>query len=249
MVKGMSLFLAGLFIVLVLYSVVDYANPSKKVKLQQQNHPPVVKIISPKNNILYEWDVPLNYTITVSDQEDGESKFEEIPSNEVFLEVRYLADTSKAATELTSARSSQPGLAEIRTSNCLNCHAFNNKLIGPSFYEINKRYPDTKINKELLEKHIREGSTGVWGKVTMPTHQELTIEETQKMVDWIFKNGAEQNVSYYRGTEGSFRIKPPVAAQRQGVLVLIATYTDHGTKDKPKQNLRGQDAVILKTRS
>jgi cytochrome c len=249
MVKRISFFLAGLFLVLTLYSVVNFAYPSKKIRLQQENHPPVVKIISPKNNILYKWDEPLNYTITVSDQEDGESKYEEIPSNEVFLEVRYLSDTSKVATELISAKSSPPGLAEIRTSNCLNCHALNTKLIGPSFSEINKRYSNTKTNKELLEKHIREGSTGVWGKVTMPTHQELTIEETQKMVDWIFKNGAEQNVSYYRGTEGSFRIKPPVAAERKGVLVLIASYTDHGTKDKPQQNLRGQDAIILKTGS
>lgn len=247
MVKSISFFLAGLFIGLVLYSVVNYANPYKKNRFQQENHPPVVKIISPKNNILYKWDVPLNYTIRISDQEDGESKFEEIPSNEVFLEVRYLADTSKVATELTSANSSPQGLAEIRTSNCLNCHAFNTKLIGPSFYEINKRYSNTKTNKELLEKHIREGSAGVWGKVTMPTHQELTIEETQKMVNWIFKNGAEQNVSYYRGAEGSFRIKPPVAAEQKGVLVIIASYTDHGTKDKPKQNLRGQDAIILQT--
>ena len=247
MVKRISFFLAGLFLVLTLYSVVNFAYPSKKIRLQQENHPPIVNVISPKNNSLYKWDVPMNYTITVSDQEDGESKFDEISANEVFLEVRYLADTSKVAIILNSAKSSPPGLAAIRTSNCLNCHAFNTKLIGPSFYEINKRYPNIKTNKELLEKHIREGSTGVWGKVTMPTHQELTREETQKMVAWIFKNGAEQNVSYYRGTEGSFRIKPPVAAERKGDLVLIASYTDHGTKDKPKQNLRGQDAIILQT--
>ena len=247
MVKRISFFLAGLFLVLTLYSVVNFAYPSKKIRLQQENHPPIVKIISPKRNSLYEWNVPMNYTVTDSDQEDGESKFDEISANEVFLEVRYLADTSKVAIILNSAKSSPPGLAAIRTSNCLNCHAFNTKLIGPSFYEINKRYPNIKTNKELLEKHIREGSTGVWGKVPMPTHQELTREETQKMVDWIFKNGAEQDVSYYRGTEGSFRIKPPVGAQRKGVLVLIATYTDHGTKDKPKQNLRGQDAIILQT--
>jgi cytochrome c len=183
MVKMISFFLAGLFLVLTLYSVVNFAYPPKKIRLQQENHPPIVKIISPKNNSLYKWDVPMNYTITVSDQEDGESKFDEISANEVFLEVRYLADTSKVAIILNSAKGSPPGLASIRTSNCLNCHAFNTKSIGPSFYEINKRYSNIKTNKELLEKHIREGSTGVWGTVTMPTHQELTREETQKMVD------------------------------------------------------------------
>lgn len=67
-------------------------------KLQQEhqltNNAPVVKIIIPKNNSRYEWNTPIRYNIIVSDKEDGESKFQEILSSEVSLEVRYQPDTS-----------------------------------------------------------------------------------------------------------------------------------------------------------
>ncbi len=248
MVKKVSFFLVNLFVVFVVNAVVNFAYPSKKNKLQQENHAPAVKITAPKNNSIYNWNSAVNYTITVSDQEDGESKFQEISSNEVFLRVKYVADTSKATAQLNAGQSAKQGLMAIGTSNCLNCHAFNTKLIGPSFYDINKRYPVTKVNTELLEKHIREGSTGVWGNVTMPTHPELNKEDIQNIVDWIFKNGAEPDVNYYRGTEGSFKMKPPVTAAGKGVLVLTASYLDHGVKDKPKQHLEGEDRIILQTR-
>lgn len=244
MIKISTCVLVSLCIVLVLYSFIDFAYPSKKNRLQQENKAPVVKIISPKKNGTYQWDKPVNYTITVSDNEDGESKFDEIPSNEVFLKVKYVEDTSKPSI---SGNSDPEGFKAIRTSNCLNCHAFNTKLIGPSFYDINKRYPDTKANREILQKHIKEGSTGVWGNVTMPTHPELTKEEMENIVDWIFKNGAEADVNYYRGTEGSFRMKPPATSNKKGFLVLTASYIDHGLKDKTKENLRGEDVILLKT--
>ncbi|MCW3105517.1 MAG: hypothetical protein JWQ09_23, partial [Segetibacter sp.] len=67
--------------------------------------------------------MPIQYKIKVSDEEDGESAYDEIPSNEVFLEVKYLADASKATAEMNKAVKSDPaGLAAIKSSNCLNCH-------------------------------------------------------------------------------------------------------------------------------
>ncbi len=246
MVKGVNYFFVNVFIVLVLYSVANFAYPSKEMKVQQENTPPKVKIVLPENKGIYELNTPIQYEISVSDVEDGESKFQEISSNEVFLQVKYLPDESKVSAELNQAvKSDSPGLAGIKASNCLNCHAFNTKLIGPSFYEIGKRYPLTKVNLDLMVKRIREGSTGVWGNITMPTHTELTREETQEMATWILKNGTEPDVNYYRGTEGSFKIKSPVAAKGKGLFVLTASYTDHGLKDKPKQNLRGQDIIMI----
>jgi len=244
MVKRTIFFLVILFTALSLYSFVNFAYPAKKNRSVQENHPPLVKITAPKNNSVYEWNSAVNYTITVSDQEDGESKFDEIPANEVFLQVNYSKDSLKSSIPSTAVND---GLATMRTSNCLNCHAFNTKLIGPSFYDINKRYTANKPGSELLVKHILEGSTGVWGNVAMPTHPELTKEETQNIVDWIIKNGAEQNVTYYRGTEGSLKIKPPVGPDGNGFLILTASYIDHGAKDNAKQKLRGLDVIILQT--
>jgi hypothetical protein len=45
---------------------------------QAVNHPPTVKIQSPKANDTYAENAQVRYEIDVSDAEDGDSKFQEI---------------------------------------------------------------------------------------------------------------------------------------------------------------------------
>jgi cytochrome c len=219
----------SLFLSLLLYSFVNLKT--------QENQPPVVKIISPQNNSLFDSDAPVSYKISVSDKEDGESKFDEINAKEVLLEVKHVT------SRLNKKSQSDPsGLGVIMTSNCINCHGFNSKSIGPSFYEINKRYPATKSNTDSLIKRIREGSSGVWGgKEKMPSHPELTVAEIKNAVQWIMKNAVDPNVNYYTGTEGFFRIK----AESKGAYVLTASYIDHGLKDVPGKRLRRMDMIVI----
>ena len=82
------------------------------------------------------------------------------------------------------------GLAAIQSSNCFNCHNFNSKLAGPSFTEIGKKYTADAATIAQLQKHILEGSVGVWGKVSMPSHPELTKEQATAMVQWIQQSAA-----------------------------------------------------------
>src|ERR1700761_2346797 len=165
----------SLLLSLLLFSFINFK--------PQENNPPVVKIISPQNNSTFDNNAPITYKITVSDKEDGDSKFDEINGKEVLLEVRRVTKSKPASSK---SGQSDPGLAVIMTSNCINCHNFNSKSIGPSFYEINKKYPATKANTDTLVKRIREGSSGIWGgKEKMPTHHELTIPETKIAVLWI----------------------------------------------------------------
>lgn len=215
-------------------------------KIQLENHAPVVKIILPKNNSAYAANTQIRYAISVSDKEDGESKYDEIPTNEVILKVKYVADSSKALAELTNEKQNDPeGLNAIKTSNCFNCHAFNTKVIGPSFSDISKRYLSSPENIALLSKRILEGSKDVWGNVPMPTHPELSKETAQKMVEWILKNAVQKNVTYYSGTEGSVKLTVQ-AENKPGAFIFTASYTDHGMKDKPNQKLEGSDAVIVR---
>lgn len=234
-----------IFTLLVSSALLNYSTTIKG-KLQEQNHAPVVKIITPKNNSQFDWNTQLNYSITVSDKEDGESRYDEINAKEVLLEVKYIGDDSKLQKAFNkSAQPDPPGLTSLRISNCFNCHAFNSKSIGPSFYDISKKYKATSGNIALLVKHTREGSTGIWGKVSMPTHTELTNEETKKIIEWIFRNATNSNTSYYIGTEGSFRIKPTVALRRKATYMLTASYTDHGLKNVAQQHLKGQHVILI----
>jgi cytochrome c len=237
MVKTCGFILMGLLFIF-LFDTINFASPSEKKSQGQQNNPPVVSIISPKNNSTFSPGIPIHFSITVSDKEDGDSKYDEINAKEVLLEVKLLNDTNNISEIKKSIQPDPPGLMALRTSNCFNCHSFDSKLIGPSFEEINKKYKPTAENITLLEKRIREGSTGVWGKASMPTHPELSDTQIENMVKWIFQNSAESNVRYYIGLEGSVVLKSP-----KNPYLLTASYTDHGINNS--QRLKGQQTIVL----
>ncbi len=238
MLKKAKLLYLSLFLTLILYSFVNFQI--------QSNQPPVIKIINPQNNSTFDWNTPVSYKITVSDKEDGESKFDEINIKEVLLEVRRVKKTKTLAGKTVS--NDQQGLSVIMSSNCINCHSFNAKALAPSFYEISKHYPATKANVDSLVKRIKLGSSGLWpGKEKMPAHPELTDEEIKSTVVWILKNAADPDVNYYTGTEGIFRIKAP-AAPAKTTYKLTASYIDHGLKDVPGKRLKGQDVVIIQSK-
>jgi cytochrome c len=211
---------------------------------QDVNKPPLVEITKPYNNTDYIWDTPVHYEIKVSDREDGESKFDELNVNEIFLEVEYAATAPPKENNFRIKKDAQ-GLSMIKTSNCFNCHTFNSKLIGPSFFDISKKYLPTKANIELVAKRTRAGSTGVWGKEKMPGHPELNEEQTKSIVQWILEKAADPKISYYSGTEGLIRFPLPAGESAQGVLILTASYTDHGVENDPTQRLKGQERIIL----
>lgn len=215
---------------LFLYSFISF--------YQQENHPPIIKIILPQNNSSFDREASVTYRISVSDKEDGESRFDEISTKEVLLEVRYL----KSGKAVSPKAQNSAGLNAIMTSNCVTCHGFNTKAMGPSFSDINKRYPATKANKDSLIKRIKEGSSGIWGKEKMPAHSELSATDIKDIAHWIINNAADPSVNYYVGTEGYFRFKPDA---QKGTYQLTASYTDHGLKDIPGKKLRGQDVVML----
>tara|TARA_B100000287_G_scaffold429215_1_gene482121 strand:- start:1077 stop:1469 length:393 start_codon:yes stop_codon:yes gene_type:complete len=70
---------------------------------------------------------------------------------------------------------------------CSMCHAINQKLIGPSFNDVSKRYKgadNTKIS--ILARKIREGGVGSWGVIPMPPNS-VTRSESELLVRWILR--------------------------------------------------------------
>jgi cytochrome c len=223
--------------------VTAYSKRSNKAFIvPQQNSAPVVRIVNPKNRTVVNGGSPVNYSITVADKEDGDSKYDEINVKEVLLEVKHVSDTTKLAAAVSEpVQNDAAGLAAIRTSNCFNCHNFNNKLIGPSFNDIGKKYASNAANNALLQKRILEGSTGVWGNVSMPSHPELNKEQAANMVQWILKVAADANTDFYIGTNGSLQIP----ANRKGAYLLTASYVDHGLENDNTLRLKGQDRIVV----
>jgi cytochrome c len=206
------------------------------------NHPPTVKIVSPKTDGTYEENARVRYEIDVSDQEDGESKLQEINTTEVLLIVRHFSSSEAAEAAMSRPIGDDaPGLSTLRTSDCLNCHAFDARSIGPSFADIRKRYPYSQANVDSMSRHILQGTSGDWGSIKMPSHPQLTKEQAAACVTWILNTAADPETNYYTGTEGSFRVTVPSdsKAKDKGMLVLIASYTDHGL-------LQGRDVIRIR---
>ena len=250
MLKGKVFLTINLFSIFIAFSILGLLSFSKQnsnfhfSKKQDANHRPIVKIISPKHSSTYTWNSRVPYQISISDKEDGESKYQEINPKEIFLEIKYVEDTSEAVAQLKENNQKDPdGLAAIKTSNCMNCHAFKSKLIGPSFEQICKKYSHLQKNEDTLSSHILNGSAGRWGKAQMPSNKDLNKSQAKEIVKWIFKNAANPNVNYIVGNDGSFNLTPPSNSSKYALL--IASYTDHGTKEHPDQKLMGEDVIII----
>jgi len=212
-------------------------------KPQQQNHPPVVKISAPLNNTAFAAGSPISYQVSVSDKEDGDTKFDEINVKEILLQVNYTKDKTKTAAIMKGpVPNDPPGLAVMVRSNCFNCHNFNSKSIGPSFFEICKHYSVTKANSDSLVSRIKKGSAGLWpGKEKMPAHPELTDEEIKSTVQWVFKNADDPNTMYYNGSPGIIR----VPQNKPGEYIITASYTDHGVKGTAEKRIKGYDRIVI----
>jgi cytochrome c len=191
-------------------------------RLNQENHPPEVRLMTPMSGSAFQWNNPVKYAISVSDKEDGESKFDEINPNEVLLEVAFVRDTASGKKSVND----RAALYAMLGSNCMNCHTFSEKLIGPSFVDISGRYAG-RIDPQTLIKHVSEGSKGVWGDVAMPGHPELNKEQIGNMVKWILNYTSAVDVSYFRGTEGFFRLQRPSTYGPSSAFSVTAGYTDH----------------------
>lgn len=210
---------------------------------QQQNHPPVVKIALPANNASFPAGSPISYQVSVSDKEDGDTRYDEINVKEILLQVSYVKDKNKIASLMKGPAADDPaGLAVITRSNCFNCHNFSSKAIGPSFFEICKHYSPTKANTDSLVSRIKKGSSGLWpGKEKMPAHPELSDDEIRSTVQWVFRNAADPDTFYYNGAPGIIRMPQ----DRPGTYIITASYTDHGVKGSSEKRLKGSDRVLV----
>ena len=216
-----------------------------------ENHAPTVKITNPANNSSFAAGTRIPYSISVSDPEDGESKYEEINPKEVFLEVQFIENDNRSASLMkTDDELNDPGFMVLRSSNCANCHLFKGKLIGPSYEEISKRYQDNKENADLLSSRILAGTSGVWGQVKMPSHPELNAVQSRNIVKWILKNGKNENLNFITGVSGSIQLTLPAGASNHhtGEFILTASYVDHGSNGNDENKLNGSDRIVIHLR-
>jgi cytochrome c len=90
------------------------------------------------------------------------------------------------APDLSSNPDYKKGLALVAQSDCLTCHAVNDKTTGPAYSEVAAKYAganDSTIT--MLAQTIIKGGSGNWGQIPMTPHPTVSEEDAKQMVKYI----------------------------------------------------------------
>jgi cytochrome c len=68
---------------------------------------------------------------------------------------------------------------------CLSCHGVDNRIVGPAFRDVAKRYKGQDgVESKLVEK-LRRGGSGSWGALPMPPNPDLAAADATTLVRWV----------------------------------------------------------------
>jgi cytochrome c len=95
------------------------------------------------------------------------------------------ADKAALTARKTEKKTIPTGSILIASSDCKTCHTPNQKLIGPSYQQIAKRYQKTPAVISSLATKIIVGGSGIWGQIPMTPHPKLSKKEATEIVNYI----------------------------------------------------------------
>jgi cytochrome c len=64
------------------------------------------------------------------------------------------------------------------------CHGVDNKIVGPSFRDIARKYAGRADAAAYLAGKVKAGGSGVWGSVPMPP-QALAEADANTIAKWL----------------------------------------------------------------
>jgi len=217
------------------------AHSTADVQIAAGNEPPNVDIdLAGSNRTFFFPGIPVRYAARVTDREDGSLRSGSIPASRVSVSAQILK-------EVLSSSGSAPatGRTLIEGSDCLSCHQWNRKSIGPAYVDVAKKYHDDNRAIARLVRKIREGGSGVWGNVAMAAHPTLTNEQASAMVAYILSLADAKTSAPSLPDRGAY--VPPAGSgdAPQGALVLRAAYTDRGANGMPA--IMKEKTIVLRS--
>lgn len=96
--------------------------------------------------------------------------------------ISTLAAMSLMALSLTSFEATADE-ALAKSKGCLNCHGIENKIVGPAYKDVAKKYQGQNVTDQLADK-VMKGGGGVWGGMAMPPNA-VTSDEAKQLVTWV----------------------------------------------------------------
>jgi cytochrome c len=95
------------------------------------------------------------------------------------------ASAAPAANDVSLNPDYQKGLTLVAKSNCLTCHKISEKLIGPAYKDVAKKYAGNDTAVTYLAHKVITGGKGVWGETPMTAHPDVSEADAEQMVKYI----------------------------------------------------------------
>jgi cytochrome c len=57
-----------------------------------------------------------------------------------------------------------------KKNDCVNCHAINERVVGPAWMDVSKKYLADPMAEEKLLARVSKGSSGFFGLIHMPAN-------------------------------------------------------------------------------
>jgi cytochrome c len=221
------------------------------------NERPRVRFLEPANGDFFDAERPIRFRLYVNDAEDGTSDFDEADAGQLaFLDAeapsRVSVNASLVAGPLHpdgqqgSGEEEGPlGLRLMKASDCFNCHAVDQKRVGPALLDIANKYRDQPDAPAASIHRVLNGSTGAWGKIPMIPHPQHTPEQVREMVSWVYSLKPAGAVRVFHGFTGEIAI-PVEETSQAGHFILEANYLDRGAEGLPA--LAASERIYLRSR-
>ena len=198
---------------------------SDSINVYAGNAAPVVNIqLTGGNKSFYLPGFPVKYAVSVKDNDTSK-----IDSKNLFVTYDFRKDfvlIKNPEGHQEAAPLNVSGKILTQTLDCKNCHKEDEKSVGPAFMLVSKKYANNPKAHDYLSQKIRNGGAGVWGQVAMAAHPDISQQDLDKIIAWIFSLSDKNAKNKSLPQEGS--IIPPAKGQPNAALVLTASYTDKG---------------------
>ena len=92
-----------------------------------------------------------------------------------------------AASALLIVGTAQANADLAKASGCMNCHAVDKPLVGPSLKDIAAKYKDDAGAEARLAEKVKKGGGGVWKMpmAAMPPNPQVSDANIKTLVQFI----------------------------------------------------------------
>lgn len=92
---------------------------------------------------------------------------------------------AKPEAKPAAAGNFEKGKTLLSKSDCLACHKVDQKLVGPAYADVAKKYDMNDKNIAYLADKIIKGGAGAWGDIPMSPHPALSQGDAKEMAKYI----------------------------------------------------------------